>query len=401
MALFAAVICAAGSSSRMGGVKKEYLPVSPARRGKDGRPLTVLGASVETFAAFSAIAAICVAIPGAGSLEAEENACRAALPAEGAGRVILVRGGPDRRTSVLNALRALKALNPDYVLIHDGARPWATGGLLRRVMDAVVEKKAVIPVMPAVETPKEIPQGGLIVTRHLKRRDIAFAQTPQAFAYPRILECHEKAAEHSAGIAAGNAEYTDDAEVWAEFAGPVAAIEGEAENRKITFMEDVSVTKDYRIGIGKDLHRLVPGRRLLLGGVEIPSDKGEDGHSDGDALAHAVTDALLGAAGAAEIGELFPDTDPRFKDADSLALLAAVGGKLREDGWHLANLDCVVSLEKPKVLPWRERIRCSLASALGVGPELVFVKAKTGEGLGAVGRGEAVEAEAVCLLKKW
>ena len=153
-----------------------------------------------------------------------------------------------------------------------------------------------------------------------------------------------------------------------------------------------------RIGLGKDIHRLEAGRRFLLGGVEIPFEKGELGHSDGDVLAHAVCDALLGAAGLGDIGELYPPDDPAYKDADSLSLLKGTWHRLA--GWRLVNLDCVVSCEKPKILPYRELIRRSLADALETDPAVIFVKGKTNEGLGPIGTGEAVEAVAVCLLEK-
>jgi 2-C-methyl-D-erythritol 2,4-cyclodiphosphate synthase len=155
-----------------------------------------------------------------------------------------------------------------------------------------------------------------------------------------------------------------------------------------------------RIGLGRDLHPLAEGRRFLLGGVEIPSDKGEQGHSDGDVLAHAVTDAVLGAAGLGDIGELFPPSDPAWKDADSLALLRRAFGKVREAGWRLVNLDCVILSETVRVLPFRDAIRESLARVLGASLEEVFVKGKTNEGLGPVGKGLAVEALAVCLLER-
>ena len=153
-----------------------------------------------------------------------------------------------------------------------------------------------------------------------------------------------------------------------------------------------------RIGLGRDLHRLAAGRRFLLGGIEIPFEKGELGHSDGDVLAHAVTDALLGAAGMGDIGELYPPRDPAWKDADSLSLLKGAWDKVRSRGWRLVNLDCVVTCEKPMILPYRDSIRHSLSGALEVDPGLVFVKGKTNEGLGPLGTGEAVEALAVCLL---
>ena len=156
----------------------------------------------------------------------------------------------------------------------------------------------------------------------------------------------------------------------------------------------------YRIGLGRDLHRLGPGRKFLLAGVELPFDKGELGHSDGDVLAHAVIDALLGAAGLGDIGELFPSSDPAWKDADSLELLQDAWRRVQADGWRLVNLDCTVSCEMPKILPHRERIRHSLARVLDAESGAVFVKGKTNEGLGPLGTGEAVEALAVCLLEK-
>jgi 2-C-methyl-D-erythritol 2,4-cyclodiphosphate synthase/2-C-methyl-D-erythritol 4-phosphate cytidylyltransferase/2-C-methyl-D-erythritol 2,4-cyclodiphosphate synthase len=153
-----------------------------------------------------------------------------------------------------------------------------------------------------------------------------------------------------------------------------------------------------KIGLGRDLHRLVKGRRFLLGGVEIPAKRGELGHSDGDVLAHAVCDAILGAAALDDIGGLFPPSDTTWKDADSMELLRRAFASVKEAGWRLVNLDCVVSCEEPKILPFRDDIRQSLARALECSDDRVFVKGKTGEGLGAVGKGKAVEALAVCLL---
>ncbi|MDR2746240.1 MAG: 2-C-methyl-D-erythritol 2,4-cyclodiphosphate synthase [Treponema sp.] len=155
-----------------------------------------------------------------------------------------------------------------------------------------------------------------------------------------------------------------------------------------------------RVGLGRDLHRLVRGRPFLLGGLRIEAELGELGHSDGDVLAHAVTDALLGAAGLGDIGALFPPSDPQWKDADSLELLKKAWALVKGEGWSLVNLDCVVSCEKPRLLPHREGIRASLAGALGVLPGRVFVKGKTAEGLGPVGEGGAVEALALCLLER-
>jgi 2-C-methyl-D-erythritol 2,4-cyclodiphosphate synthase len=155
-----------------------------------------------------------------------------------------------------------------------------------------------------------------------------------------------------------------------------------------------------RIGLGKDLHRLTPGRKFLLGGVEIPFEKGEEAHSDGDVLAHAVCDALLGAAGLGDIGELYPAGDPAWKNANSLLLLEEAWNKIKSAGWRLVNLDCTVTCEMPRILPHRDRIRHSLSQALRIDTDTVFVKGKTNEGLGPLGTGEAVEALAVCLIEK-
>jgi 2-C-methyl-D-erythritol 2,4-cyclodiphosphate synthase len=156
----------------------------------------------------------------------------------------------------------------------------------------------------------------------------------------------------------------------------------------------------FRIGLGKDIHPLVTGRPFILGGQKIPFEKGQSGHSDGDALTHAVIDALLGASGLGDIGEFFPSEDPKWKDADSLELLRTAWGIVQRQGWSIVNLDCVVCCENPKILPFREKIRQSLAGILGISFETIFVKGKTGEGLGPVGNGEAIEALVICLMEK-
>ena len=155
-----------------------------------------------------------------------------------------------------------------------------------------------------------------------------------------------------------------------------------------------------RTGLGYDLHRLVNDRPLMLGGVHIPHTKGEEAHSDGDVLLHAITDALLGAAGMGDIGELYPPTDNTWKGADSSILLATAWKKITAQGWKLENLDCVIALQEPRFLPWRTEVRASIAQILNVDISQVFVKAKTNEGLGPVGAGDAVEVWASCLLQK-
>jgi 2-C-methyl-D-erythritol 4-phosphate cytidylyltransferase len=261
---WAVVITAAGSSSRMkgaagktGGGKKEYLPLG--RADETGKPLTVLGAALSAFAAFCEITTVVITVPP--EAETGEFAARQALPArflDGRGerpRLLFVPGGKTRRASVFHALSLLEPYQPRYVLIHDGARPWVDAPLIRRTMTAAIQYRAALPVLALVETPKEIaaaaelPEGtagipgglpdqaGLFfVKRHLRRAHLGTAQTPQAFAFPEILYAHQKAAERER---AEGFEYTDDAEVWGDFCGPVAVVPGSPENRKITFPEDL------------------------------------------------------------------------------------------------------------------------------------------------------------------
>jgi 2-C-methyl-D-erythritol 4-phosphate cytidylyltransferase len=253
----AAVITAAGSSSRMGGRKKEYLTLPETQitdgaavfQTKDER-LTVLGAALSSFMACERVNTIAITVP----VDADgEYTARKALPQrllqQEYPSVFFVPGGSSRRISVHHALSTLAGFKPDYVLIHDGARPWIKTSMIDRVIDAVILYDAVLPVLPLSETPKELDSGfvnsgfvnsGFIksgfVKRHLKRAAIVLAQTPQAFAFGALLDAHEKAAGREL---ADSVEYTDDAEVWGEFVGPVAVIDGDKSNRKITFPEDI------------------------------------------------------------------------------------------------------------------------------------------------------------------
>jgi 2-C-methyl-D-erythritol 4-phosphate cytidylyltransferase len=247
---FAAIICAAGSSTRMGGLKKEYRPLPAAA------PLTVLGASVSAFAQIPCIGVCVITFPA--DDPNGEAVTRNALPPELLARekplLLFVPGGNTRRASVHNALARLTAYNPRYVLIHDGCRPWVSVSLIERIIKAVREYSAcgsagaVIPLLPLIETPKETGRpvtlagendsnaGPVFITRHLRRAVVGGAQTPQAFAFPEILQAHEQAA---AAERVNASEFTDDAEVWGAFCGQVAAIVGESANRKITFPEDL------------------------------------------------------------------------------------------------------------------------------------------------------------------
>lgn len=413
----AVVIVAAGSSNRMGELgKKEWLPLNGG---------SVLSEAALVFLKTKLFSTIIIVHPKNDLAAAKKALYKNPLVQELSQgvNVIFAPGGDTRQQSVFNALRALaKAAkngsqakdSPRLVLIHDGARPFITQSLVKKTVSATLKYGAAVPALQPVETQKEMDSRSKIA-RHLKRSSLAAVQTPQGFLFPEILECHKKAAKEK------DAAFTDDTEIWDKYsAKKTRVIPGEPGNIKITYPKDVTAdgrnlgqdqnsrqakkaapaAPAFRIGLGTDLHRLVSGRPLILGGVVLPYDKGEDGHSDGDALFHAITDALLGAAALGDIGSYFPPEDDKWKDADSAKLLKAAWKDVRADGWELQNLDCVVKLQEPKFLPHRQKVRQSIARVLGVDISQVFVKAKTGERVGPVGLCQAVETEAVCLLAK-
>jgi 2-C-methyl-D-erythritol 4-phosphate cytidylyltransferase / 2-C-methyl-D-erythritol 2,4-cyclodiphosphate synthase len=250
--------------------------------------------------------------------------------------------------------------------------------------------------------------GSPVIVGTLPRDEIFLAQTPQAFR-TSVLRAAIAAGRTAAGASASAPVPTiaTDEAMLAERAGhPVHIVAGDPMNVKITTASDLEAARGRttgpasggRVGVGYDLHRLVEGRALVLGGVTVPADRGALGHSDADVICHAVTDAILGAARAGDIGRHYPDTDPRWKDASSIMLLRDAVALVRHQGWIVENADIVVILERPKIAPYREQIERRLAEALGVAADRVSVKGKTNEGVDAVGRGEAIAAHAVCLL---
>ena len=233
----AAIITAAGTSSRIG-VKKEYRLVGD-KTDMEGKPLTVLGKAALAFAACSRIDTVVITVPrdhNLGEIAARDSLPGRLLKPRAKPRFLFVQGGPTRRSSVHHALSLLESHHPDFVLIHDGARPWVEPALIDRVIDATLKHKAAIPLLPLTDTPKEMDENG-IIKRHLRRVYVGNAQTPQGFAFPGILEAHEKAAkkENSGYV------YTDDAEVWGEFTGDVYVVPGSLLNKKITFPEDLEM----------------------------------------------------------------------------------------------------------------------------------------------------------------
>ncbi|MBQ0162922.1 MAG: 2-C-methyl-D-erythritol 2,4-cyclodiphosphate synthase [Treponema sp.] len=431
----ALIIVAAGSSTRMGGkIKKEYLSLNNG---------TVLSEAALPFLKSNKITSVTIVCPKDNDPDAQKafysnpeiKSLAKNIP------VNFIKGGTSRQESVYNALMFLNAAGtvsdsgitsdsttasdsgitnipcttrPDFVLIHDGARPFLSTALVKNSIANTVKYGASVPALTPVDTQKEIDESGFIV-RHLTRKTLGAVQTPQGFAFDKILSAHIKAHEDKK-------DYTDDTEIFDCYNSEKTFVfEGEETNKKITYKDDIKIEdtvsknditsqrgitsqsgapKMIRTGLGYDKHRLVENRKLIIGGVEIPFEKGEDGHSDGDAVLHAVTDAVLGAAHLGDIGSYFPDTDPKYKDADSKKLLSFAWNNVKNAGFELENLDIVLIMQKPKFLPYRDAVIKSIADTLGVNEDKVFIKAKTAEHLGDVGSGLCLEVYATCLLSK-
>ena len=379
-----AIIAAAGAGRRFGGaVPKQLLELG-------GR--TILQRSVDAFAAHPRVDDVIVVLPPA-LLHAPPEWMRAR------GSVRVVAGGERRQDSVANAFDAVPA-SADIVLVHDAARPFVSAELISRAIDAAAAHGAAIAAVQATDTVKRVENAAArpAIVETIPRETIYLAQTPQAF---RRVVLAEAVALGRAGT-----EGTDEAALAEKAGHAVHLIEGDPGNVKITTPADLESARradgvaaaGVRAGIGYDLHRLVAGRPLILGGVTIPSERGAEGHSDADAVCHAATDAILGAACLGDIGRHFPDTDPAWKGASSIELLRKAAAMAREQGLDVANLDVTVVLERPKIAAFIERIRSGVATALGVPLDRVSVKGKTNEGLDAVGRGEAIVTHAVVLL---
>lgn len=318
--------------------------------------------------------------------------------------VRVVAGGARRQDSVANAFEAVDRL-AHIIVVHDAARPFASRSLVTRIIEAAGESGAAVAALPASDTVKraagDTPQTR-VVAETLPRDAIYLAQTPQAFTRAVLRDA---LALSEAGVDA-----TDEATL-AERAGhPVRLVEGELTNLKITTPDDLPIAESLarraagsarreHVGTGYDLHRLVPDRPLVLGGIVVPSDRGALGHSDADVVCHATTDAILGAAALGDIGALFPDTDPAWKDASSLRLLSIAVERAAAAGVQVVNVDVTVVLERPKIRAYVDQMRAAVAGAIGIDVAHVSVKAKTNEGVDAIGRGEAIAAHAVAMVR--
>jgi 2-C-methyl-D-erythritol 4-phosphate cytidylyltransferase / 2-C-methyl-D-erythritol 2,4-cyclodiphosphate synthase len=312
-----------------------------------------------------------------------------------------VFGGELRQDSVRLGLEALAREDPPkIVLIHDGARPFASAKLLARAHDAAARHGAAVPGLPLTDTVKQVDAKARVIATP-PRETLRSVQTPQAFAFDLILAAHRKAAQ------AGQTGLTDDAAI-AEWAGhAVYVFDGEPENMKITNTEDfvhaeaklLGKLPDVRTGQGFDIHAFGPGDHIWIGGVRISHDRALVGHSDADVLLHAITDAILGAIGDGDIGSHFPPSDPQWREAASSIFLAAALQKLQARGGMLAHVDAMVIGERPKIGPYRDAIRAKIAEIAGVSETRVAVKATTSERLGSIGREEGIAALAIATVR--
>jgi len=381
-----ALIAAGGQGLRLGAPEPKQFLVLGAQ--------TILEHSIERLLVHPGVDEVVVAVP-ADRVHGVAARCRE----RGWHRVTCVEGGARRQDSVAAAFAAAKT-DAEVVVIHDAARPFVSASLIEATIEAAVTHGAVIAAVPVRDTVKQARGDRTAPSRPvagtLPREDIFLAQTPQAFR--REVLARALASGHGPDV-------TDEAMLVEAQGQAVFLVPGEATNVKITTQDDlewarhhVARTGTMRVGTGYDLHRLVEGRPLILGGVHIPFDRGLDGHSDADIVCHAVTDAVLGAAAAGDIGRLFPDTDPQWTGADSVRLLEAAVVHLHQCGFHVSNVDVTVIAQRPKLLPYLEAMRGRLASALQVPIASVSIKGKTNEQVDSMGRGESMACHAVAMV---
>ncbi|MFZ5974588.1 MAG: 2-C-methyl-D-erythritol 4-phosphate cytidylyltransferase [Bacillota bacterium] len=394
MGKMAAVILAAGRSLRMEDTKDKLM----IRLG--GREVLAYG--LETYASSGVVDEIVlVCVPGmVEEMEQWLTRQRISVPAR------VIEGGEHRQQSVYNALSSLDE-QVEYVLIQDGARAFITTDIIVRCAEAVREYGACIAAVPVKDTVK-CADGGGFISQTPERSTLWAAQTPQCFRRELIVKAHKKAMED--GYLG-----TDDAVLCERIGYRVKLVQGSYDNIKLTTIDDVALGRailertgrlsaahsfNMRVGTGTDVHALVSGRALILGGVNVPHNKGLLGHSDADVLTHAIMDALLGAAALGDIGVHFPDTDMRYKDVRSMDLLLQVVRIVDAAGYGVINVDATVCAQAPRLSPYIPRMRETLATALGIPPDCVGLKATTTEKLGFEGREEGISAHAVALLHK-
>lgn len=310
--------------------------------------------------------------------------------------VRIVTGGATRQESTRLGLMALNTDAPDFVLIHDGVRPFIEQELLARIFDNLTPQEGVLPALAVSDTLKQSASDGT-VKMTVPRAGLFAAQTPQAFPFAQILDAHEKA------YLSGRSDFTDDASIAEAYGLAVQIIEGSADNTKLTWAKDIEMADkrlrhgmtsfpDIRTGNGYDVHSFEPGDQVTLCGVAIPHNKKLNGHSDADVALHALTDALLATRGAGDIGTHFPPSDPQWKGAASHIFVEHAVKIVREAGGRIANADVTIIAEEPKIGPHRPAMTEAMANMLGISQDRVSVKATTNEKMGFVGRGEGIAA---------
>ena len=381
-----AVLVAAGSSTRMGFDKLSF----------DLGGETVLHRSIRAFEQDPLVTEI-VLVAGKNRAFVEQQAADCTKPVQ------IVTGGTTRAESAKNGVLAAAG---ELVAVHDAARPFASQAVITAALEAAARCGAAAPAVPVKDTikaaargnGKTVPDACLVYTTP-DRSTLYAVQTPQCFDRAEYLAALEELDAEKARLV------TDDCSLFELTGRAVQLTQGDYANYKITTREDLPRPEQkeehkMRIGHGYDVHRLVEGRKLILGGVEVPFEKGLLGHSDADVLAHAVMDAVLGAAALGDIGHLFPDTDDRWKGADSLKLLEEVVRVLADQGYQIENIDATLLAQRPKLAPYIDEMRGNIADACRVDIAQVSVKATTEEGLGFTGTGAGMAAHAVALIEK-
>jgi len=382
----AAVVVAAGRGHRAGGgTPKQYRHVGGE---------SVIRTALSAFVGHPQIDAVQPVIHAED--EAEFKMATAGL----GGLRAPVPGGASRQASVYAGLHALRGTAPDFVLIHDAARPFVSGALIARAIAAAGEHGAAVPAIAVADTVKKVDARGTI-TATIDRNELRIVQTPQAFSYALIVDAHARAA------AADRSDFTDDAAL-AEWAGHrVSVFPGDSANVKLTTNEDfdraealrMAATGDVRTGGGFDVHAFAEGDHIMLGGVRIAHTHGVTGHSDADVALHALVDAILGALAEGDIGQHFPPSDPQWKGAPSEKFLAFACERVRARSGVIANLDVTIVCEAPRIGPHRDAMRARIAAIAGVSTDRVAVKATTSEKLGFTGRGEGIVAMATATVR--
>ena len=380
-----AVLVAAGSSTRMGFDKLSY----------DLGGETVLHRSIRAFDECPLVSEI-VVVAGVNRAFVEAQAADCGTPVQ------VVGGGATRAESARNGVLAARG---QLVAVHDAARPFVSQAVIQGALEAAEQWGAAAPAVPVKDTIKQASPGdgkkvpeGCRVHCTPDRSTLYAVQTPQCFDRQQYLAALAELPEEKARLV------TDDCSLFELTGRPVELTPGDYANKKITTREDLPcpVQKEetkMHIGHGYDVHRLVEGRKLILGGVEIPFEKGLLGHSDADVLTHAVMDAVLGAAALGDIGQHFPDNDPAYAGADSQELARHVARLLEQKGWRVENIDATLLCQRPKLAPHIPAMRQNLAAALGLPVEAVSVKATTEEHLGFTGEGLGIAAHAVALIE--